>query len=48
MSKKIILKGDLEKNELNLHSSSAEYLTYIAATSNNEYSMEMRYEYENI
>lgn len=35
-------------NEISIHSSAAEYLTYIAATGDNAESMEMRYEDENI
>jgi len=34
--------------EITIRSSAAEYLTYIAATGNNEQSFEMRYEDENI
>lgn len=37
-----------KKNEITIHSSAAEYLTYIAATGNNPESFEMRYEDENI
>ena len=37
-----------KKSEITLHSSAAEYLTYIAATGDNEQSVEMRYEEENI
>lgn len=37
-----------KKNELTIHSSAAEYLTYIAATGDNPESFEMRYEDENI
>ena len=37
-----------DKKELSLHSSAAEYLTYIAATGDNPESFEMRYESENI
>ena len=36
------------KNEITIHSSAAEYLTYIAATGDNSESFEMRYEDENI
>ena len=36
------------KNEVSIHSSAAEYLTYIAATGDNPESFEMRYENENI
>ena len=36
------------KNEITIHSSVAEYLTYIAATGDNPENMEMRYEDENI
>jgi len=39
---------DKKKSEITLHSSAAEYLTYIAATGDNEQSVEMRYEDENI
>ena len=37
-----------KKNEITIHSSAAEYLTYIAATGDNPESFEMRYEDENI
>lgn len=37
-----------KKNETTIHSSAAEYLTYIAAVGGNADSMEMRYEDENI
>lgn len=37
-----------KKNELSIHSSAAEYLTYVASTGNDENSIEMRYEDENI
>ena len=37
-----------KKDEITIHSSAAEYLTYIAATGDDENSMEMRYEDENI
>ena len=36
------------KDEIAIHSSAAEYLTYVAATGSNADSMEMRYEDENI
>ena len=36
------------KNEITIHSSAAEYLTYVAAIGDNADSMEMRYEGENI
>ncbi|GHV42003.1 hypothetical protein FACS1894187_24030 [Synergistales bacterium] len=36
------------KNEITIHSSAAEYLTFIAATGDSEQSFEMRYEGENI
>lgn len=36
------------KNEIALHSSAAEYLTYVASIGDNADSMEMRYEDENI
>ncbi len=36
------------KDEITIHSSAAEYLTYIAAAGDNADSMEMRYEDENI
>jgi len=38
----------MKKNEITIRSSAAEYLTFIAATGNNEQSIEMRYEDENI
>lgn len=37
-----------KKNEITIHSSAAEYLTYIAAVGDSDDSMEMRYEEENI
>lgn len=37
-----------KKNEITIHSSAAEYLTYVAAVGNTANSMEMRYEDENI
>lgn len=37
-----------KKNEITIHSSAAEYLTYIAAVGDNAGSMEMRYEDENM
>jgi hypothetical protein len=37
-----------KKNEITVRSSAAEYLTYIAATGDNEQSFEMRYQDENI
>jgi len=37
-----------KKNEITIRSSAAEYLTYIAATGDNERSFEMRYQDENI
>jgi len=37
-----------KKDEITIHSSAAEYLTYVAAVGNNSDSMEMRYEDENI
>lgn len=37
-----------KKNEITIHSSAAEYLTYVAAVGDNTDSMEMRYEDENI
>ena len=37
-----------KKNEITIRSSAAEYLTFIAATGDNESSIEMRYEDENI
>lgn len=37
-----------KKNEITIRSSAAEYLTYIAATGDNEQSFEMRYQDENI
>ena len=36
------------KDEITIHSSTAEYLTYVAAVGDNADSMEMRYEDENI
>lgn len=35
-------------NEITIHSSAAEYLTFVAASGESENSMEMRYENENI
>lgn len=43
-----INKMPKKKNEITIHSSAAEYLTYIAATGDNSESFEMRYEDENI
>ncbi len=37
-----------KKDEITIHSSAAEYLTYVAAVGDNADSMEMRYEDENI
>ena len=37
-----------KKNEITVHSSAAEYLTFIAATGDSPESIEMRYEDENI
>ena len=39
---------DKEKTEITIRSSAAEYLTFVAATGNDETSIEMRYEDENI
>ena len=36
------------KNEITIHSSTAEYLTFVASTGNSEDSFEVRYEEENI
>lgn len=38
----------LDKNTLNTRSSAAQYLTFVAATGDNQNSVEMRYEDENI
>lgn len=37
-----------KKKEITIHSSAAEYLTYVASTGRNSDSFEMRYEDENI
>ena len=37
-----------KKKEITIHSSAAEYLTYVASTGSNSDSFEMRYEDENI
>ncbi|MEF9922907.1 MAG: cell filamentation protein Fic, partial [Anaerovoracaceae bacterium] len=37
-----------KKDEITIHSSAAEYLTYIASTGDDASSVEMRYEDENI
>lgn len=37
-----------KKDEITIHSSAAEYLTYVAAVGDSADSMEMRYENENI
>ena len=37
-----------KKKEITIHSSAAEYLTYVASTGNSSDSLEMRYEDENI
>lgn len=42
------LGGIMTKNDLNIRSSAAEYLTFVASTGSNEESYEMRYEDENI
>ena len=41
-------KGNDNKKELQISSSAAEYLTFIAAKGNDEEAIEMRYENENI
>ena len=43
-----MMSGKKKKNEITIHSSAAEYLTYVAATGTDEHSYEMRYEDENI
>jgi len=40
--------GKQNSNEITIHSSAAEYLTYVAAAGSDERSFEMRYESENI
>ena len=40
--------GKKKNNEITVHSSAAEYLTYVAAAGSDERSFEMRYESENI
>lgn len=42
------VKGGKEKNEVNIRSSAAEYLAYVASVGEQEDSIEMRYEDENI
>ncbi|MCW6678297.1 virulence RhuM family protein [Anaerococcus sp. NML200574] len=42
------MSGELNKDEKQIRSSAAEYLTYIAATGNDEDAIEIRYEDENI
>ena len=42
------MSEELNKDEKQIRSSAAEYLTYIAATGNDEYAIEIRYEDENI
>ena len=42
------MSGELNKDERQIRSSAAEYLTYIAATGNDEDAIEIRYEDENI
>jgi hypothetical protein len=37
-----------KKDEVTVRSSAAEYLTYVAATGDNEQSFEMRYQDENV
>lgn len=37
-----------KKDEITIHSSAAEYLTYVASVGNQQDSIEMRYEDENI
>ena len=39
--------NEKKKNEI-IHSSAAEYLTFVASTGDSDTSYEMRYEYENI
>lgn len=41
-------KKSKKKNEITIRSSAAEYLTFVAATGENQQSVEMRYEDENI
>ena len=38
----------MQKNEITIRSSAAEYLTYVAAAGDQQDSIEMRYEDENI
>jgi hypothetical protein len=40
--------GRKKKNEINVRSSAAEYLTFVASTGDNQDSVEIRYEDENI
>ena len=40
--------GKRKNNEITIHSSAAEYLTYVAAAGSDERSFEMRYEDENV
>ena len=42
------MSGELNKDEKQIRSSAAEYLTYIATTGNYEDAIEIRYEDENI
>ncbi len=42
------MSGELNKDEKQIRSSAAEYLTYIATTGNYEDTIEIRYEDENI
>ncbi|ACV28389.1 Virulence protein [Anaerococcus prevotii] len=42
------MSGELNKDEKQIRSSAAEYLTYIATTGNDEDAIEIRYEDENI
>jgi len=40
--------SEIEKHDITIRSSAAEYLTYVAATGDQPESVEMRYEDENI
>ncbi len=48
MKKKNLQNNNLIPKEVNIRSSAAEYLTFIAATGDNSDSIEMRYEDENV
>lgn len=46
--KEDVMKNNKKKNEISIRSSTAEYLTYVAAVGDDKDSIEVRYEDENI